>query len=545
MAYAMLAGLPPVYGLYGGLIPLLLFALLGTSRHLSIGPVAISSLLILAGVSQIAEPFSEKYIQLVLLTGLLVGIFQALMGVLKMGFLVNFLSHPVVAGFTSAAAIIITINQLKDFLGIPLPQTDYLYEKVLYFIKNIHKTHLLTLAIGSGSIFLLIFLKRINPRIPGALIVVLLGTLLAWGFSWDQRGLDIIKGVEGGWPDFILPDFTMENFRLLLPTVLTVSIIGVVESIGIAKVLEARHQNYTVNPNRELIAIGISKIGGAFFQALPTSGSFSRSAINSEMGARSKLASIVTAFIVALALLFLTPLIFYLPRAVLSAIIIVSVLGLFDWEEGSLLWRRHRRDFWMMLLTFVITLFIGIEEGVLAGVILSVLMVLYRSADPHFVILGNLPDSPYYKNVNRYKKAITEKEILIIRFDAQLYFGNVATFKESIKKAVQDKGNDLKLLIIDASSMNDMDSSGLHALSEIFDYLNNKNIKLYLCDVIGPVRDILKKAYLMEKLGKECFFEYVHNAVEHYHQTKDGASGVWRKSAVQSNVEKSDPNNKP
>lgn len=538
MAYALLAGMPPIYGLYSGLVPLFLYAILGTSRQMSVGAVAVSGLLVLAGISQVAEPGTSHYISLVILTGLLVGLLQLFFSIIRLGFLVNFLSHPVIAGFTSAAAIIIAVSQLKYLMGIEIPRFSVLTDTVGFAFQHLSEISWPTFFLCIGGIALMLILKKINKAIPGALITAVLGILLVKIFRLDQQGIDIVEDVPEGLPAFILPEWTMENIRLVIPTVLTVTVIEIVESIGIAKVWEAKHKNYKIDANQELLALGISKIGGAFFQAIPTSGSFTRSAVNSESGAKTQMSSIITAALVALTLLFLTPLFFYLPKAILAAIVLLSVKSLFDLKEAIHLWKTHRGDFLMMLSTFIITLILGIEEGVLAGVVLSVLMVMYRNSQPHIAVLGQLPNTKYFRNINRFPNAIQIPDCAIIRFDSQLFFANSLYFKEFIEQFVQAQSTSLKGLILDASSIHDIDSSGLQALDETYDYLKSKNIQFYIAEAIGPVRDRLYKAHLMEKIGKKNQFMYVQDAVDSFLEQEDKATVLWVESAVQTNVER-------
>ncbi len=537
MAYAMLAGLPPIYGLYGGLIPLLLYAILGSSRQMSIGPVAISALLILAGVSRLAEPLSEAYINLVLVAGLLIGMVQLSLSVFRLGFLVNFISHPVIVGFTSAAAIIIAISQLKDFLGIPIPRFSHPAETAQYAFQNLEQANWISIAMCIGSMVVMFILKKINKAIPGALIVVVIGTLITWLANGEKLGIDMVKGVPEGLPAFQIPTMNLETIRMLLPTVFTVTIIGIVESIGIAKVIQSRHQNYTIRPNQEFLALGISKIGGAFFQALPTSGSFTRSAVNDESGAKSGFASVTAALLIGLTLLFLTPLFYYLPKAVLAAIILLAVRNLFDWKEAKHLWETHRPDFFMMLATFFVTLILGIEEGVLAGVLLSIAMVLFQTSKPHFAVLGKLPNSPAYRNVLRFDKVNQPDDILVVRFDNQLYFANASYFLDIIKELTIEKGDELKLLILDATSMHDIDSTGLHALEEMLAFLERRNIELYLSGAIGPVRDKLQLAGLAQKIGEKNHFLRIHDAVVYYQNSGKGNGTGWLPEALQSNID--------
>lgn len=535
MAYAMLAGMPPIYGLYGGLIPLFLFAIFGTSRQLSIGPVAISALLVLAGISQIAEPFSEQYISLVILTGLLIGLIQILMSFLKMGFLVNFLSHPVVAGFTSAAAVIILISQLKYLLGFEIPRFEQFYETLGYAFQNLSQINWPTFGFCLAAVVLIFILKRINRNIPGPLIVVVISILLVKFLKLDQVGVAIAGQVPQGLPSIVLPEFSLQNIQLVMPTVLTVTIIGIVESLGIAKMLESKHNNYRVRPNQELFALGISKVGGAFFQALPTSGSFTRSAVNNDSGAKTGMASIFTSILIGLTLLFLTPLFFYLPNAILAAIVIIAVFGLIDIKEAKHLWHLHRGDFYMMLLTFTLTLALGIGEGVLAGVVLSIVLMVYRNSKPHMAVLGRLPDTTYFRNISRFPDALEDDEVIIIRFDAQLYFGNASYFRDTVFEMVSKKGDALECLILDCSSIHDMDSSGLAAFKEVVEKLKSRKVEIFLSGVIGPVRDFLFKAGLIDVIDKKNHFMRIHDALECFHDMKKGIFNETTPQALQTN----------
>lgn len=537
MAYALLAGVPPIYGLYAGIVPLFLYAILGTSRQLSIGPVAISALLVLAGISQVAKPLTPQYIELVILAGLLIGIMQLALSLLRMGFLVNFLSHPVVAGFTSAAAVIIVVSQLKYLLGIDIPRFKHLYETLEYLFWHLDETNLVTLFMGLGGIFLLFLFRRIHRKIPGALLIVVIGILSTFFLGLNQIGVDIVGEIPQGLPSFSIPSITWANIKLILPTVFAVTIIGVVESIGIAKVLEAKHDYYKVIPNQELLALGLSKIAGAFFQAIPTSGSFTRSAVNNDTGAKTGMASIITVVLIIFTLILLTPLFYYLPTAILAAIIMTSVVSLFDYEEAIHLWHLHRSEFYMMLTTFVVTLVFGIEEGVFSGVMLSLAYMIFKNSRPHVVILGQLPNSRRYRNVERYPKAIQEEEILIMRFDAQLYFANVDYFKEAIFSFVKAKGPNLKLFILDCASIHDIDSSGLNAIKDVYQTLKDKDIEFYLSGMIGPARDLLYETGMTEMLGTKSHFMYIHDAMLYYDSLGEHQIKGWTKDALQNNVE--------
>lgn len=531
MAYALLAGVPPIYGLYASIFPLIIYAIFGTSRHLSIGPVAISSLLVLSGVSLIAEPGTATYISLVITAGFFIGLAQMILSFLRLGFLVNFISYPVIAGFTSAAAIIILASQLKDALGITMPRFSNVSENFSYCLSHLSEINWITVVMCLVAIFLMIILRKIHKAIPGPLIIVVLGILATYFFKLDQYGVAIIGDIPKGLPGFVVPEFDLEVFRSLVPVLLTVTTMGVVECISIAKVYEAKHNDYTINPNQELFAIGISKSISAFFQTIPTSGSFTRSAINSDSGAKTNVASLITALVVGLVLIALTPLIFYLPKAILAAIILLAVVKLFDLKEAVYLWKTHRKDFVMMLVTFIATLVMGIELGVLFGVILSIMMVLYKSSKPHIAVLGNIVDTNYYRNINRFPEAKEFDQTLIIRFDDQLYFANSVYFRDRIKALiVLPKYRDLKYIILDASNVHDIDSTALHMLRDLDEDLKKKNIEMHISGAKGPIRDALYKNKLMNDPLKHHV--NVNAAIEQLHGGKEGERSI----SVQTNL---------
>ncbi len=538
MAYALLAGMPPIYGLYGGLLPLLLYGLLGTSRQLSIGPVAVSALLVLSGISQIAEPATPEYISLVILTGLLIGLLQFTLGILRLGFLVNFLSHPVIVGFTAAAAIIIGVSQLKYLLGFPIPRFEYIYETVGYAFSHLSEIHWPSFLICTGGIVLILVLRAISRNIPGALLVTVLGILMVVFFKLDELGVKVVGKVPEGLPGFSVPDLNFQNINEVIPTVLTVTIIGIVESIGIAKVLEIKNKDCKVLPNKELIALGFSKIGGAFFQALPTSGSFTRSAVNDDAGAKTGMSSIITAILIGLTLIFLTPLFYYLPEAVLASIVLVAIKGLFNVKEAVHLWQVDREDFAMMMTTFVLTLVLGIEMGVLIGVVLSLILIIYSASKAHVAVLGQLPGTAHFRNMDRFSDAQQPEGLVIMRFDAQLFYGNVSYFKDKIVELVNAQDEPVEGFILDSSSIQSIDSTGLQALEEVIDFMHSKNIRFMMSGVIGPVRDLLYKTGTMEKMGRENYFMYIINAVDAFKESKNGKSPNWSPNAIQTNITK-------
>lgn len=520
ISYAYLAGLPPQYGLYAGLVPLVVYAIFASTPYLHIGPVALTSLLIISGISQINGVVigSPIYIELVLLTGLLVGILQFLLGIFKLGITANFLSRPVIAGFTSAAAIIITVSQLKDIMGVGLGQYKYLYQRFIALFHNAPDGNIYALFLGLGSLLIIIILRKINRKIPSALIVLAIGSVLTWIFKLDERGLQTIGQVDIGLPQFRIYRFDLDTIKSVLPTVITLTIFGVVECLTISKAIAAKDPTVRTNPNQEFIGIGLSKIFGAFFQAMPSSGSFSRSAVAYDMRSKSSIVTIISALAVALVLLFLSPILFYIPFAVLAAIIITSVFNLFEYNEAKFLWNNHRKDFWNMAITFLVTLLIGIEQGVLVGVILSIVKVLMKSAEPHIAILGQLPGTKIYKNIDRFEDAVVPKDLMIVRFDDELYFANAAFFVERFKSFVEPNPKGIKLVVLDASGMNGMDSTGIRAFEEILNFYYARDIKFNVCRAIGPVRDTLEKTGLMARLGLDNNFLQIQDAVDDFHR---------------------------
>ncbi len=516
MAYAMLAGLPPIYGLYASIIPLILYAVFGTSPQLAVGPVAMVSLLILAGVGTIATPNSPDFISLAILLAFMVGSIQFLMGIFRLGFLVNFLSHPVIAGFTSAAALIIGFSQLKHLMGVDIPRSNYIHEILSNAFSQMSSTNLPTLIIGSTAIIILLIIKKVKIPIPGPLVVVIGSIILVWGLGLFDQGVKIVKTVPEGLPSFSIPSFNFENIKQLLPIAITIAFISFMESIAVAKAIQAKHRTYKIDPNQELLGLGLANIGGSFFQSFPTTGGFSRTAVNDQSGARTGMASIISAALISLSLLFLTPLFYYLPKAILASVIMVAVFGLINIKEAKYLWVTDRGDFWMMLITFIATLLLGIEEGILIGVVLSLGLIIYRTTQPHVAILGKIIGKPHYKNIDRFDNLENRADILILRFDARLYFANINFFKSTLEREVEKKGPSLKLIILDADSMNGIDSSGLHTFDEIIENSKTQGIQFYVAGLKGPIRDIFQRAGITQKLGSDHFFFRIQHAVDFY-----------------------------
>lgn len=512
MAYAMLAGLPAIYGLYASTVPLIIYALFGTSRQLAVGPTAMVALLVSSGVGALAELGSSEFIALAILLAFMVGIMQFAMGVFRLGFIVNFLSHPVISGFTSAAALIIGFSQLKHLLGIDIPRGK-VHETIIEVAQNIDQINLPTLALGSVAIIILLLLKRIKRRIPGPLIVVLLGLVAVYLLQLTTLGVKVIGEVPSGLPGFSFPIISLASMQLLLPTALAIAFVGFMESIAVAKAIQKKHKNYEIDNNQELIGLGLANILGSFFKSFPVTGGFSRTAVNDQAGARTGLAAIMSATLIILTLLFLTTYFYNLPTAILSAIIMVAVVGLIDVKEAKHLWQTDKRDFILFMVTAIGTLVLGVEEGILIGATLSLVAVIYNVSYPHIAVLGKSEGANIYRNVERFDDVEPIADTLIVRFDARLYFANINYFRDFVWQQIE-RDPSIKNFVLDARAINGLDSSALHTLSDIIEDLRQKNITFYMVDVKGPVRDKLKQGHLIPKIGAQYILNNVQEAAD-------------------------------
>ena len=492
MAYAMLAGLDPVVGLYAATLPLLAYALLGSSRHLAVGPVAMVSLLVMTGCSALAEPRTAEYAGLALLLALMVGVGQLAMGLLRMGFLVNFLSHAVTSGFTSAAAIIICLSQVKHVLGIDLEGGENAIGRLIEALSRLGETHLPTAILGGVGIAVLVALRKVAPRVPAPLVVVAAGTLLVYLLRLDESGIATVGDVPRGLPAFSLPSVTGESLAKLGPTALVIIFVGYMESIAVAQVIAARERQ-RIDPNQELRGLGLANILAGLFSGYPVTGGFSRTAVNHQAGAKTGLAGVVTAGIVALTLLLLTPLFVYLPNAVLAAIIIVAVVGLIDVRGARELFRIKSVDGVTLAITFVSTLALGIETGILVGVGFSLLVFVWQSAHPHTAELGYVAEEGIFRDLSRYPEAQTYPRALILRVDASLYFANMRFVEECIRRALAER-EDIEWVVMQMSGVNDIDASAVHGLSELMQSHREHGIRFACVGMKAHVRDIVERA---------------------------------------------------
>ena len=516
MAYAMIAGLPPVYGLYAAIFPQLIYAIMGSSRQLAVGPVAMDSLLVATTLNTMAIVDTQHYISLAIFLAFFMGVIQVFLGLIKFGFLVNFLSKPVINGFTSAAAIIIGLSQLNHMLGVEISQGNVLQALMQSIWEVRTEIHLLTLMITLGSIFLIFGIKRFSKKIPVALVVVILTTLLTSQLNWNEMGLSIVGTIPSGLPAFNFQWIAVEDIYLLFPMALTLSLIAFLEAISIAKAIEVKENKETVDPNQELIALGAANVFGSFFQSYPTTGGFSRTAVNHESGAQTGVAAIISAAVVGLTLVFFSSWFYYLPKPVLGAIILTAVINLVDLKYPYQLWSSHREEFFILLFTFLITLFMGIMEGVLLGTLASLSLMVYRSSQPHIAILGRIKGTKHYRNIHRFTEEVeTFPGVLILRFDGQLFFGNHSYFKKQIVDLLGRETKKIRCLVIDASPINYIDASASNTLNHWIQNLNKEGITVLWVNVIGPIRDLFFKNGMLKKIGKKNLFYSLDSAVKY------------------------------
>ncbi len=505
MAYALLAGLPPIAGLYAALVPLILYPVFGTSRQLSVGPVAMDSLLVASGVGTMVQSGSDQYWVYAVLLALMVGVIQMLMGVLRLGFLVNFLSQPLINGFTSAAAIIIGLSQVKHLFGIDFQGSQQVLVVLTRMIGKISDLHVETLILGLGCISLLVFLVKWKPGLPGALITVVLSILAVYIFDLDKMGVQIVGEVPEGLPALTIPAVDGTIIVNMLPIAFTIALISFMEGIAIAKKF-AVQDGYPVSANQELIAIGVSNFSAGLFGGYPIAGSFSRTAVNKHAGAITPVSSIFNALTIGLTLMFLTPLFYYMPKAVLASIVVVAVSKLIDFKEPKRLFHLRKVDFLVLLFSFLITLLLGAQRGILLGAAVSIILIVRRISYPNVAILGRVGNSNIFKNIKIIEEAHEVSNFLFFRIDASLYYANAGYLKDNVFQAINNKPT-VKVFVFDLSSVNEIDATAIAALFEVADELKKREIAFYMTNVKASPREMIRKSGFYEHLGKDRFLE--------------------------------------
>lgn len=527
MSYAKLAGLPAIYGLYSGFVPIFVYAIFGSSRQLAIGPVALVSLLVSNALGKIVDSSDDLYIELAILLALMVGIMECIMGFLRLGWIIRFISHSVISGFTSASAIVIALSQAKYFLGYDIVRSSEIIPLIKSIISGADEFSWPPFVMGSIVLAILLVMKHLGKsrkylrflRAAGPLTAVVLGTTFVKIFN--PSSITLVGDIPQGLPKFSIPK-EFAYVTSLIPTAILITSVAILESVGIAKALAAKN-GYELDSNQELFGLGVANICGSFFSSYPTTGSFSRSAVNNESGAKTGLSGIVMGIIMACALLFLTPLFEYIPQCALAAIVVSAVIGLVDYDGAIFLWRVDKKDFLLWTITCATTLFLGIEIGVLVGVGVSLGFVIHESANPHVAVLGRLPGTTIYRNVQQYPEAYTYNGIVIVRVDAPIYFANTSYIKDRLREFELEVDNSTKrgpyvervyFVIIEMAPVTYIDSSAAQALKDLHQEYKSRDIQTAIANPNREVLLTLARSGLVELIGKEWFFVRVHDAVQ-------------------------------
>ncbi len=517
LAYALLAGLPPEAGIYASIAPIILYAIFGTSRALAVGPVAVVSLLTASAVGQVAEAGTAGYAVAALTLAFLSGAFLVLLGVLRLGFLANFLSHPVIAGFITASGILIAFSQLKHLLGVSA-HGHTLPELLLSIGAHLGETNMITVIIGvSATAFLFWVRKGLKPALrglgaspkladvltkAGPVAAVAVTTISVWLFGLNDKGVKIVGEVPQGLPPLTLPGLSPDLIGQLLMPAILISIIGFVESVSVAQTLAAKKRQ-RIDPDQELIGLGAANIGAAFTGGYPVTGGFARSVVNYDAGAETPAAGAFTAVGLAIAAVALTPLVYYLPTATLAATIVVAVLSLVDFSILKKTWGYSKADFTAVAATILLTLTMGVEVGVASGVGISILLHLYKTSRPHVAEIGLVPGTQHFRNIHRHNVE-TDPTVLSLRVDESLYFVN-ARFLEDLVQARVSEGCAIKNVILMFSAVNEVDFSALESLEAINQRLTELGIGLHLSEVKGPVMDRLQTTHFLHELNGRVF----------------------------------------
>ncbi len=519
LAYALLAGLPPEAGLYASVAPLVLYALFGTSRVLAVGPVAVVSLMTAAAISDLG-PLGIAPWAIAITLAFLSGTILLLMGVLRLGFLANFLSHPVISGFITASGLLIAASQLKTIMGVSA-EGHHFFDLMQSLLAQSPQTHQLTLMVGLSAIIFLFWVRKgLNPLLlryglnaqlaarlskTGPVAVIAVSIILTWWLDWQTQGLKIVGAVPQGLPPLTLPLWDLSLLKQLILPALLISIIGFAESVSVGQTLAAKRRQ-RIEPDQELIALGASNLSAALSGGFPVTGGFARSVVNFDAGAQTPAAGIYTAIGIAVATLFLTPALYFLPQATLSATIIVAVLSLVDFSIFKRTWSYSKADFTAVLSTLIITLTIGVELGLVTGVAVSLILFLFRTSRPHIAEVGLVPGTEHFRNVLRHQ-VLTDPTVLSLRVDESLYFANSKSLEDRINLAVA-KSPRLKHVVLMCSAINDIDASALESLEAIESRLASSGIALHLSEVKGPVMDRLTRTPFFAHLGGQVFLTH-------------------------------------
>ena len=520
LAYALLAGLPPEAGLYASVAPLLLYAIFGTSRVLAVGPVAVVSLMTAAAVGEHAAVGSANYWAIALTLAFISGLMLLAMGLLRLGFLANFLSHPVISGFISASGLLIATSQWKTIMGVHADGHNFV-ELVLALARQLAQTHLLTLTVGVLTAAFLFWVRKglkpllmrssMQPRTAdiaakaGPIAAIAVTTTLCWAGQWQSKGLSIVGTVPQGLPPFTWPSWDTALWAQLAMPALLISAVGFVESGSVGQTLAARRRE-RIEPDQELVALGASNLSAALTGGLPVTGGFARSVVNFDAGAQTPAAGVYTAVGITLASLLLTPALYYLPQATLAATIIVAVLSLVDFGILRKTWAYSKADFVAVLSTLLVTLGVGVEAGLVAGVGVSLALFLLRTSRPHIAEVGLVPGTEHFRNVHRHAVLVSPR-VLSLRVDESLYFANSRALEDRVNDAVASHP-ELAHMVLLCSAINDIDASALESLEAIDKRLHSSGVTLHLSEVKGPVMDRLQRSHFLDTLSGRVFLSH-------------------------------------
>lgn len=526
LAYALLAGLPPEMGLYASILPLLAYAIFGTSRVLAVGPVAVISLMTAAAVGNMALEGTAEYALAAVTLAFMSGLILTVMGLLRLGFLANFLSHPVIAGFITASGLLIAASQIGTILGIN-SGGQTLIELGLALVSNLHLTNPITLVIGVTTTAFLFWVRKgakpllVRIGLParladllakaGPVAAVALTAFAVWLFNLADHGVAIVGAVPDGVPPLTLPSFSADIWRQLFISALLISVIGFVESVSVAQTLAARKRQ-RIDPDQELVGLGTANISAAFSGGFPVTGGFARSVVNADAGAETPAAGAFTAVGILLAAMYLTPLLYFLPKATLAATIIIAVLSLVDLSILKRSWTYSRLDFAAVVTTITITLGLGVEMGVSAGVILSLLLFLYKTSRPHVAEVGLVPGTQHFRNILRHE-VLVDPALVTLRIDESLYFANARFLEDYIYNRVACD-EPIRHVVLMCSAVNEIDMSALESLEAINARLRDIGISLHLSEVKGPVMDRLKRSHFLDALTGRVFLSQYDAMVE-------------------------------
>ncbi|MDL2336793.1 MAG: sulfate permease [Pseudomonadota bacterium] len=526
LAYAMLAGLPPEVGLYASVAPLLLYAVFGSSRVLAVGPVAVVSLMTAAAIGEHAAAGSPAYWAAAITLAFMSGAMLLAMGLLRLGFLASFLSHPVISGFISASGLLIAASQLKTLMGVKA-EGHNLFELLQSLARQVPATHALTLSIGVSTVAFLFWARHgLKPMLmrrgaaartadviarAGPVAAIALTTVLTWALDWQSQGVKIVGTIPQGLPPLTLPVWDLALWRELAVPALLISVVGFVESVSVGQTLAAKRRQ-RIEPDQELVALGASNLSAAFTGGFPVTGGFARSVVNFDAGAQTPAAGVFTAIGITLASLLLTPALYFLPQATLAATIVVAVLSLVDFGILKRVWAYSRPDFIAVAATLLATLTFGVERGLVVGVIVSLALYLFRTSRPHIAVVGLVPGTEHFRNVLRHDVRVSPR-LVSLRVDGSLYFANARSLEDRVNDAVAAHP-ELRHLVLQCSAVNDIDASALESLEAIEHRLRDAGIQLHLSEVKGPVMDRLKTTEFMDRLEGRVFLTHYQAIAE-------------------------------